>query len=646
MAIAHHVAVVRPARIATVAGHFAWACVVAASTAGCLPDPDVTIKLVDRTEDALGLYVQTGRLDIDKIGSGAAIGDVDGDGKLDLIFARAPDSPGGPPMLWLNDGSGLRFHEATGFEAFGGGRKLTGVSLGDYDGDGDLDVYLSAMGKDVLLQNQGNGTFVDVTDKAGVGGPDDDLTTGGIWADVNDDGLLDLFVTNYIDVDVELAQSGPISNRSVNRLYLNLGNGTFLDATQAAGVSAPGATHTAALADIDGDGVPEIYVANDRFDVGGVATGDPRLPPDQVWKRTGVKNGIPQYTDISESSGIAAPRSSMGIAFPDVDGDGRPEVYISNYGGNNLYYYHPNTGTFTEGAHAVGLDVPTSPTGSAVSWGVVSLDLDRDGVQEMLVVNGQVSGSSPQQLLYLEQNGPDGYFESVVQNAGLNQVTNLDYIQWARGAYIGDLDEDGDDDVVMGANGGVFTIYENQSTRRGQSVRLRLVGAVSAPVPVGAKVVLDLDDGSKVVRRQTAGGQPYGQSDPVLDLVTVDHTVRSTEIDWPSGFVQRLKDVSPGAVRVIREPRWLEISTRNVAAGSSATITYTACDDSGAALGGAGAGRSVGISRSDGVPVAVTDVGDGTYTASIGHPGSTRTVTLAIRVDGVAYAASPMIRFE
>ncbi|HEY3233824.1 MAG TPA: FG-GAP-like repeat-containing protein, partial [Polyangiaceae bacterium] len=526
------------------------------------------------------------------------------------------------------------------------GYQAAGVALGDYDRDGDLDVFLACLGRDLLLENQGDGTFVDVTDSAGVAGPDD-ISPGALWVDVNNDGLLDLVVYDFVDLTYEATNSGPLSPLASNRLYLNRGDGTFSDETNAANLVTPGATHTVAAADADGDGKLELYVAHDTMSVDGEVR-NPKLPRDELWTYQDTNAGVPSYQNVADSVGIEANRSSMGIEFLDVDRDGRLDIYFSDFGGNDLYIWDQAAQAYVNRAVDYDIDAAHAPSGrSAVSWGVLGLDVDRDGKLEMLIVNGSVAGSGAQQISYYEQAEPAGRFGRKADAAGLNDVPDPTDIAAARGAYRGDLDGDSDEDIVLGIQSGRFRLFENRSDRQGQCLRLRLTGTVSAPDPVGSKVTLTLTDGSKITTQRTAGGQPYGQSDSVMELVIGDRKPSELTVEWPSGFVQRLEAPALAAKELwVREPSWLTVTPRSFGPGSAARLTYVAVDASGQELGVQGSGRLVTVERSDGVPAPVTDLGDGSYTASFPHPGAPGTVTLKLSVDGTPMAIRPLLFFR
>ncbi|HEY3233875.1 MAG TPA: FG-GAP-like repeat-containing protein [Polyangiaceae bacterium] len=617
------------------------------------------IQLVDITESAFGRYIDPGDLAAAQIakatgdqpvGQGAAIGDLDGDGDLDIVLARAADRADTESLLLVNhlESGRLWFSEDLSFSELTNGRPAVGVALGDYDSDGDLDVFLACAGTDLLLRNRGDGTFEDVAEAAGVAGPPDDVSAGAIWVDVNNDGLLDLVVYNFFTAaDQAIFVGGCPTQISMDRLYLNRGDGSFTDATVASELTKLGATHALAAADLDDDGRLDLYACNDT----GARTDGvvlyPNPLPDNLWVYRDLVAGVPRFRDVAPSWGLSTSRASMGMALFDVDGDGRLDLYISDIGDKPLFVWNQSDHSYRDVASSYGLEAKYAPGGGpAVSWGVLALDLNRNGRLEMLVINGSLNGAPEQKNAYLEQIAPDGPFAPIPDAAGLNDVTRPWEIQWARGAYHGDLDRDGDEDVLLGVREGSFRVFENRSERQGEALRLRLIGTVSAPDPVGARVTVVLAEQDRIAAQHTAGGQPYGQSDSVMELVTGNRRATGLEIEWPSGFVERLPSTELDPEMTVLEPRWLTVTPRRIFSGEQSELRYVAFGESGNLLGAAGAGRQVEVERSDGIPVSVTDAGDGSYSAELSHPGQAGVVSLEIRVDGQVQKITPLLFFK
>jgi enediyne biosynthesis protein E4 len=629
------------------------------------PDADPSnpwgIHFQDVTLSALGGYLLGGRAAIDLwgVGTGALVGDVTGDGLIDVILTRNNDlaspRPGGPTQLMRNTG-GYTFTMDPGLSM--SGVHAHGGALGDYDNDGDLDIFIAASGFDWLLENDGTGAFVDATLSGGVAGRGDDVSVGAVFADVNLDGLLDLYVYNHT------AASPPWPDgRAENRLYLNVGDGEFVDVTEESGTGSQGSSQATAVFPLDGDGYPTIYVANDRFYVdGSPAYGMHELIPGDAWYHFQALDGegIPSFIDVATDRGVFDGRSSMGISIYDVDHDLTPDVYISDWGKKDLYT-NPVPGTPTIYSTDVwNVAVRRDPDGyNMISWGVRFVDFDRDGFGELFVVNGGVNepftcDGYHQLDWFLRQPGAGLQYEVITGSVGLptTVVCFADAATVGRGFLLGDFDADGDDDFLITPYIETYRFYENQ-TPLGihHELRVRLHGTVSAPDPVGATITVTHLDGSRSAHFRYAGGDTFSQSDSIVRAgLGDDASVLEAIVEWPSGYAQHIEALpgfAPDVELNITEPQWMSVVPRVVTMADPAPVfTYTAVDDEGTLLGTAGAGRIVTVTRSDGVAVVVTDNGDGTYTADLGHPGVARRTVLTVNVDGVNVRARPMIRYR
>lgn len=590
-----------------------------------------------------------GSLDEDTwgIGSGAAVGDLNGDGALDLVLARIDNPlsvyPGGPPELLINDDDGLaHFTPMPAFADLVAGALAHSATLGDYDADGDLDVFIGASGPDFLLQNDGTGQFTDVTAAAGVAGADGDDTVGALFADVNHDGMLDLYVSDNDHDDADPPELA-------NRLYLNLADGTFADVSIAAMADVQGRTHTAAAFDLSGTGQLDLYVANDGA-------------PEDAWLRPVLfdDQGVPGYEDVAGPRGVVDLRASMGIGIADLDGDTTPDFYISDWGENDVYVNPTPGGPVTLETALYGLGVETDPFGILqISWSVRFVDLDRDGNLEVLVVTGGVTDLRNcfhyhQLDWFLRRASATGAFEEITAKVGLPSTPvctlGVNPIN-GRGAVWGDLDGDGDDDVVITPFIEEYRVYRNDTPWANHVVRVRLVGTVSSPDPIGATLLVTRVDGRVEARFRYAGGDTYSQSDSVLEVgLGSAGATGEVLIRWPSGITQRI-DGLPGfaldtTVTVV-EPNWLAASPRVVEPGDPpAELVYTVVGPTGAPLGPAGAGRVVTCSRSDGLACDVADRGDGTYAASLPHPGVARRTVVTVVADGLTLPPRPAITFH
>lgn len=619
------------------------------------PNP-LGIALVD-VSDQLPAAYPGGRTDPDPfgIGSSAVIGDVTGDGRPDLILLTC-DAGGGGPSRLLRAGAGFSFTEDPLFSAAFAATCAHGGSLGDYDGDGDLDLFVAMHGSERLLDNDGGGGFTDVTGAAGMTGPSGDLIVGAVWADLNRDGLLDLYVQAH--VPSYPPAPGPLN---ANRLYLNNGDKTFREVAAAAGAAGNGSTQAVAVADLDGDLDLELYLANDRFSIDG-SSGVTTIDHDLWLDPTAYDGeGTPSYTDRSVAHGMNVSRSSMGIALADVDGNGYDDVYVTDWGRNHLQLWQPGGG-YVEGSTSWGLAVGTNPAGHHnVSWGARFFDFDADGREELVIGNGAVREGTDcatvtqLNLILRRLDGGAGFVDATAAVGWPAMWTcppEAGAPVSSRGVFVGDLDGDGDDDLVVAPYVETFRVYRNDTDTSGRHrLRVRPRGTVSAPDPAGAVLEVELAGGQILRRSLYAGGDTYGQSDRVVDIgLGTANTVARASLRWPSGYLQRL-DLTAGFALdtelIVVEPAWLTVSTRVASAADPAPVlTYRPAEPNGAFSGAAGAGQAVLATRSDGVAVSFTDQGDGTYTAPLPHPGSARITVLSITVDGLPLHMRPSLSYR
>jgi hypothetical protein len=623
------------------------------------PNNPYGIRLTEVTR-SLGDLIYGGRSKKDSwgLGTGAAIGDLDGDEDLDLVIARIDDPEstvrGGPSLLLLNDGSStFSFRAQASFSALLATRRIHAVTLGDLDADGDLDVFLAAEGQDHLLENDGAANFVDVSAAAGVGGPGDDVSIGAVFADLNHDGQLDLYVLNH-----SAAQNPYPDDRARNRLYLHIGQGRFEDVSIASATDTNGSSHVAAVFDLEGTGDPVLLVANDRFFIDGepVFSEPERLPGDAWYRRLSIDDeGVPGFADQAKVQGVAAGRSSMGLAIADVDGDQTPDVYVTDWGENDLYL-NPRPGQPLASGSAFAAGVRTDDAGYVlVSWGARFADLDRDGALELVVVNGGVSiptlcEASHQPDVVLRQPARGLPFVPITRSVGLpTQPTcpNPGLPVVGRGAVLGDLDGDGDDDLVVTPYLEPYRVYRNDTPRANHVLRVRLIGTVSSPDPIGATLRVTLSSGAIVSRFRYGGGDTLSSSDTPLEVgLGAEPPPFSATIEWPSGITQDLALPPLDQELAVTEPSWLSLDRRVAAEADEAPIlTYRPVDRLGAPLGAKGSGRTVIAQRSDGIDVVITDRGDGTYVAPLPHPGTKRRTVVTVTVDGVLLRPRLMLRY-
>ena len=502
-------------------------------------------------------------------GSGLAIFDYDGDGRLDLYFATATLLPvgtkkTGPNRLYRNLGGG-KFKDVTEGSGLGFRGYCHGVIVGDVDNDGDQDVFLCNYGPNVLYLNNGDGTFADVSKKASV--DRDDWSSGGAMLDYDGDGDLDIYVANYgrwrfPDDDQYCGDKGrgvrmycsPDSVRAVKHFfYRNNGDGTFTDlydkvfidpATKAPRGRDDGRGFGAVAADLDGDGRIDLYVPNDQS-------------PNFLF----LNRGDGTFEDATETSGAAfdakgKPQSSMGVDAEDVDGDGRPELHVTNFEGEyNTLYKNLGGGQFQDLGFDSGLARDTMPF---VGWGTALIDFDGDGWPDNFVANGHVddnlrlfgrmSDDVQPALLFLNLGGKG--FRLATRDAG----PYFDARHVGRGAAFGDLDDDGDVDIVVSHKDGPPALLRNDTPMRGNAwIRLELRGTKSNRDAVGARV--EVVAGGRTIHRQRKGGCSLeSANDPrlTIGLGRVEE-VASLVVRWPSGAVTKREHLKPNQAYQIVE---------------------------------------------------------------------------------------------
>jgi hypothetical protein len=526
------------------------------------------IRFADRTKAAgvsfVTTYGEPGRSSyiLETTGAGAAFLDFDGDGRLDLylVNGRALRQAGDPPRsaLYRNEGDG-RFSDVTARAGVGRAGWGQGVAVGDVDNDGAVDLYLTFFGENVLFRNNGDGTFSDVTAKAGVaaGG----WSTSAAFADYDLDGDLDLYVARYVDFDLERAplpgsrpncryaglpvMCGPrglAGQRDV--LYRNNGGLSFSDVTSAAGELDREAYRGlgAVWGDYDDDGRPDLLVANDAH-------------PNLLFHNEG--NGT--FVEVAFEAGVAydedgRERAGMGVDLGDYDNDGRLDATITNFQGEpHALYRNLGRGLFQETTWPSGVG---SATLAYLGWGTRFVDLDNDGWNDLVFVNGHVypevdrhglEESFAQRTLVL-RNGADGRFADVSEAAGPALATR----RAGRGAAFGDFDDDGRVDVLITGMNEPPALLRNESAPAGHWLSVTLRGRRSNRDGIGARVTLEAG-GQRQVREVHADGSYLSQSDRRAHFgLGRALGAASVEVRWPSGTVDRLSNV--GADRRV----WIE----------------------------------------------------------------------------------------
>ena len=615
-------------------------------------------------------------------GSGVAVADLDADGDLDLAIADGPSvalsGTGHPSTILWNDGpSGafvaLRRDET--IEALLAEDHCNGADSADVDQDGDVDVFFACFEADYLLENDGAGHFTDVAVARGLDGPPEQDNTAPVFADVNQDGLIDLYL-------LTLGTAEDPARERPNRLYLGRGGGRFEDVTTTV-LAGYGVSYAALIANLDDDPALEIFVANDRLavaEIGGFADlqGNAHLDQSSI-----DADGVPVFADLAsdtcdlDASGLChAPTggmyASMGVTMADFDEDGDDDLYTTDFGPNHVWLWDAPTSTWVDDDGALGLDLGFSDVGSFVSWGAVVLDLDRDGRIELAVATGSPNPHfSCEDLVqpdFLFRSAAPGVFDDVSAAAGLAvsrtcaaPTEPLD----ARAFVPADLDGDGDDDLVLTPHMDTFAFYRNDTDVEGRrSLRVRPHGTVSPREATGSSLTVELADGRTIRRRLEGGMNTSSQGDRLLEVgldASTAEAVVEARLEWPGGLVQRL-DLLPGfadaiardGAWTITEPAWLTISTRTIAAGDAAELVYTRTDATGAPAGVAGAGADIrasaqvrlGASPETVGALPVEDRGDGTYRIVVPHGGQAGSMRVTITDPARAVRIAPVLRFE
>jgi enediyne biosynthesis protein E4 len=504
---------------------------------------------------------------IETMGSGVALFDYDNDGRLDIFLVNG--APHGDPTprgtipqktgteYWNRlyhqkpDGTFEDVTEKAGLAGVGYGM---GAAVGDYDNDGYEDLYVTAYGGNRLYHNNGNGTFTDVTEKAGVGGSG--WSTSAAWVDLDGDGYLDLVVLRYVQWDWDDVWCGehregyrgychpdvfpPISML----VYHNNGNGTFTEEAHKLGLDKPGRELGIATADYDRDGHPDIFVANDSM-------------PEFLFhnKGNGTFEEVALDADVA-FDGEGRTYAGMGVDFGDYDNDGLPDLFVDNLGEQKYALYRNNgDGTFSYASY------PTGIGGMSLlhsGWGARFVDYDNDGWKDLLVAQGHDMDN-------IELTQPELHYREpmlLARNLDGKRFVDVSSIsgpvfqdRWAaRGMAIGDLNNDGLMDAVVTENNGPAHIVMNETKTGNHWIGFKLVGHASNRDGIGAVIRITTSQGPQWTTVTTASSY-LSSSDVRAHFGLGSDTKASTvEIRWPSGIVQHLADVEGGQYVQVDEP--------------------------------------------------------------------------------------------
>ncbi len=526
-------------------------------------------RFVDRArERGLDLVVSFGSEEknyiIERTGTGAGLSDYDGDGDLDVYLVNGSllDLPESAPKpsdrLYRNDGS-ARFTDVTDEAGLREAEWGAGCLFADFDDDGDPDLFVSNFGPNVLYRNRGDGTFENVSIEAGVHDPR--WGSGAATGDFDSDGFLDLMVANHAVFDRNAppdqdcywkgvkVSCGPLSHPpETDLLYRNRGDFTFEDHSMASGVAAKRGYGFGVVLDyFDDDELLDIYVAND-------------LTENFLF----LNRGGFRFEDFGALSGAAyveggRPQAGMGVDSGDYDADGRPDLYVTNFSDDyNTLYRNDGGGLFSDVTYRARLGEPAFPY---LGWATRFLDIEHDGDLDLFVVNGHIwpevdhvaSGTWYAQSNQLFLNSSNGTFVEASKEAGLVEK------RLGRGAAFGDLDEDGDVDVVIANMHAAPTFLLNETEGKGHSLQVLLIGRASNRDGVGTRVSVTTS-GKRQMQTAKAGGGYLSSHDPKLHFGLGAAASGEVTVRWPSGRTEALGALQANRVYVILEAEGVIVS--------------------------------------------------------------------------------------
>jgi enediyne biosynthesis protein E4 len=486
------------------------------------------------------------------LGSGCAFLDYDGDGWLDILLINGMDWPGHKRQrttmrLYRNNRNGT-FTDVTRpagleLEMYG-----MGVTVADYDNDGFPDIFVTCVGQNRLFKNNGKGAFIDVTQQSGLGGRAA-FSTSALWFDYDRDGLLDLFVCNYVKWSAEHDVFCSVDGRQKSYctpeayrgetcwLFHNRGNGTFEDVTASSGIfDSSSKSLGVAVLDYDQDGWPDLIVANDT-------------QPNKLYRN--LRNGT--FSDVGVQAGLAfssegKARAGMGIDTADLDNSGKPSVLVTNFDNEMIGLYVPVRNRIYEDiALQAGVGLPSQNT---LGFGCAFLDADLDGFLDLVVANGHIDET------VRNIRGNIGYAQAphLFLNQGKNKFRDVAALagpafsqpKVARGLAYGDFDRDGDCDILMTTNNGPAFLYRNDQLAGNRSIRFHLTGTKSNRDAIGAQVRI-FHGGTSQSRMVKCGSSYLSQSELSVTFgVGRRDRIDRVEIHWPSGRAEDFANLSTG----------------------------------------------------------------------------------------------------
>ncbi len=541
-----------------------WVLLLASLSAGSQLD---AVRFTDVSEQARITFKHVStpekRYIVESMSGGVALIDYDNDSYLDIYFVNSltvdmvKSNMKTKSVLYRNNGD-LTFTDVTEKAGVGDIGWGMGANVGDFNNDGFDDLYVTCVGPNHLLKNNGNGTFTDVTKMAGV--PDPRWSAGAAFVDYDNDSNLDLYVANYVSFDFnnlpEFGKDKTCQYKGVavqcgprglpgdgDSLYHNNGDGTFTDVTKKAGVTDPNGYYGMGViaSDFDEDGLVDIFVANDST-------------PNFLYKN----NGDGTFKEIGFISGTAlnengASQGSMGVTVADYNHDGKLDLFVTNFDDDyNVLYRNDGRNSFTDISYAAKVAAVSLPY---VGWGTKFFDYDNDGWVDLFVANGHVYPQIPtfQQRNFVHKNKRDGTFTEVAEQLGAPFKEK----RTGRGAAFGDLDNDGDIDIVLNNLGGTGQLLRNDGGNANNAVLIKAVGVKSNRSGVGAMVKIVAGDLTQ--KDEVRSGDSYlSQSDLRLHFGLEKRTkIDLIEIRWPSGGVDKVTGAKVNKILTIKEGQGL-----------------------------------------------------------------------------------------
>ena len=487
---------------------------------------------------------------IESVGGGGAFLDYDKDGFMDIYicsgtwkegFSQDPKPDKLPENHLYHNLRNGTYEDVTKKAGVGGPFYSMGITVGDFNNDGYPDIFLSNYGPDVLFKNNGNGTFTDVTKKAGVAGGNE-CSIGAVWLDYDNDGLLDLYVGNYLFFDPEYKYfyapdgfPGPMAyDAQPDLLYHNKGNGVFENVTKSMGITdTDGRAMGVGAIDYDDDGFVDIYVANDHS-------------LNYLWHNDAGKG----FTDRGTMSGTAFSQAgeatvSMSVDFADINGDGLMDMFVSDDSYCSLYENLGN-GLFAEKGLASGISTAAA---QFVGWSSCFFDYDNDGDDDIFKTNGALKHLYGQEDQVFENLG-DGKFK----DASLELGKYFEKEMVGRGTCVGDYDNDGDMDVLIVNLNNHCVFLRNNKGNQNNWIALDLVGTTSNRDAIGARVKIISGGKSQTAQKKSTSGY-LSQSDSRIHFgLLKNEIVEKIEIVWPSGKRQVLENIKPNQILTVTEP--------------------------------------------------------------------------------------------